>query len=102
MIEAKDSKLAFEILDSVVAIAPELRRSPRPSARNPLLRDQEYSRRTRGSGASYSRGSPGTTGALTGLGVILQEIGEDKRALEAFRPRALAGRSLSRRGSGDG
>ena len=28
-------------------------------------------------------------GALTGLGVILQEIGEDRRALEAFR-RALA------------
>jgi tetratricopeptide (TPR) repeat protein len=87
MIEAKDSKLAFEILDSVIAIAPNFTEA---RAQRATLYYQ-----TKNIPAALSdirvvlAREPRHFAALTGLGVILQEIGENKRALEAFR-RALA------------
>ena len=87
MIEAKDSKLAFELLDSVVEIAPNFAEARAQRATLYYV--------TKNIPAALAdlrvvlAREPRHYGALTGLGVILQEIGEDKRALEAFR-RALA------------
>ncbi len=87
MIEAKDSKLAFELLDSVVEIAPNF-----IEARAQRATLYYVTKNIPGALADLRvviAREPRHYGALTGLGVILQEIGEDKRALEAFR-RALA------------
>ncbi len=87
MIEAKDSKLAFELLDSVVEIAPNFAEARAQRATLYYV--------TKNIPAALAdlrvvlAREPRHYGALTGLGVILQEIGENKRALEAFR-RALA------------
>jgi tetratricopeptide (TPR) repeat protein len=87
MIEAKDSKLAFELLDSIIAIAPNFTEA---WAQRATLR---YVTKDISGALADLRvvlaHEPRHYGALTGLGVILQEIGEDKRALEALR-RALA------------
>jgi tetratricopeptide (TPR) repeat protein len=87
MIEAKDSKLAFELLDSVVEIAPNF-----VEARAQRATLYYVTKNIPGALADLRvviAREPRHYGALTGLGVILQEIGEEKRALEAFR-RALA------------
>ena len=86
MVEAKNSKLAFELLDSVIAIAPNFTEA---WAQRATLR---YATKNIPGALADLRivlaREPRHYGALTGLGVILQEIGDDKRALEAFR-RAL-------------
>jgi tetratricopeptide (TPR) repeat protein len=87
MIAAKDSKLAFELLDSVIEIAPSF-----VEARAQRATLYYVTKNIPGALADLRvvlAREPRHYGALTGLGVILQEIGEDKRALEAFR-RALA------------
>lgn len=87
MIEARDSKLAFELLDSVVAIAPNF-----VEARSQRATLYYETKNIPGALADLRvvlAREPRHYGALMGLGVILQELGEDKRALEAFR-RALA------------
>jgi tetratricopeptide (TPR) repeat protein len=87
MIQAKDSKVAFEILDSVIQIAPSF-----IEARAQRATLYYVTKNIPGALADLRvviAREPRHYGALTGLGVILQEIGEDKRALEAFR-RALA------------
>jgi tetratricopeptide (TPR) repeat protein len=87
MIEAKDSKLAFELLGSVIEIAPNF-----IEARAQRATLYYVTKNIPGALADLRvvlAREPRHYGALTGLGVILQEIGEDKRALEAFR-RALA------------
>ena len=86
-IEAKDSKLAFELLDSIVQIAPNF-----VEARAQRATLYYVTKNISGALADLRvvlAREPRHYGALTGLGVILQEIGEDKRALEVFR-RALA------------
>jgi tetratricopeptide (TPR) repeat protein len=87
MIEAKDNKLAFELLDSIVAIAPNFTEAWSQRA---TLR---YATKNIPGALADLRvvlaREPRHYGALTGLGVILQEIGENKRALEVFW-RALA------------
>jgi tetratricopeptide (TPR) repeat protein len=87
MIQAKDSKVAFEILDSVIQIAPSF-----IEARAQRATLYYVTKNIPGALADLRvviAREPRHYGALMGLGVILQEIGEDKRALEAFR-RALA------------
>jgi Tfp pilus assembly protein PilF len=87
MIAAKDSKIAFELLDSVVEIAPNF-----VEARAQRATLYYVTKNIPGALADLRivlAREPRHYGALMGLGVILQEIGEDKRALEAFR-RALA------------
>jgi len=87
MMEAKDNKLAFELLDSVITIAPNFTEA---WAQRATLRfvTKDIPGALADLRVVLAR-EPRHYGALTGLGVILQEIGEDKRALEAFR-RALA------------
>jgi tetratricopeptide (TPR) repeat protein len=87
MIEAKDSKLAFEILDSVIEIAPNFTEARAQRASLYYL-TQNIPGALADIRVVLAR-EPRHFAALTGLGVILQEIGEKKRALEAFR-RALA------------
>jgi tetratricopeptide (TPR) repeat protein len=87
MMEAKDSKLAFELLGSIIEIAPNF-----IEARAQRATLYYVTKNIPGALADLRvvlAREPRHYGALTGLGVILQEIGEDKRALEAFR-RALA------------
>jgi tetratricopeptide (TPR) repeat protein len=87
MIAAKDSKLAFELLDSVIEIAPNF-----VEARAQRATLYYVTKNIPGALADLRvvlAREPRHYGALMGLGVILQEIGEDKRALEVFR-RALA------------
>jgi tetratricopeptide (TPR) repeat protein len=87
MIEAKDSKLAFELLNSVIEIAPNF-----IEARAQRATLYYVTKNIPGALADLRvvlAREPRHYGALTGLGVILQEIGEDRRALAAFR-RALA------------
>jgi tetratricopeptide (TPR) repeat protein len=87
MIEAKDSKVAFELLESVIEIAPSF-----IEARAQRATLNYVTKNIPGALADLRvvlAREPRHYGALTGLGVILQELGEDKRALEAFR-RALA------------
>jgi tetratricopeptide (TPR) repeat protein len=86
MIEAKDNKVAFELLDSVIEIAPNF-----TEARAQRATLNYMTKNIPGALADLRMvlaREPRHYGALTSLGVILQEIGEDKRALEAFR-RAL-------------
>jgi tetratricopeptide (TPR) repeat protein len=87
MIEARDSKLAFELLDSIVAIVPNF-----VEARSQRATLYYETKNIPGALADLRvvlAREPRHYGALMGLGVILHELGEDKRALEAFR-RALA------------
>jgi tetratricopeptide (TPR) repeat protein len=87
MIEARNSKLAFEFLDAIIDIAPNF-----VEARSQRATLYYETKNIPGALADLRvvlAREPRHYGALMGLGVILQEIGEDKRALEAFR-RALA------------
>jgi tetratricopeptide (TPR) repeat protein len=85
-IEAKDTKLAFELLDAVIAVAPNFTEA---WAQRATLRyiTKDISGALADLRVVLAR-EPRHYAALTGLGMILQELGENKRALEAFR-RAL-------------
>jgi len=87
MIEAKESKLAFELLDSIIEIAPDFAEAR--AQRATLYYVTKNIPAALADLRMVLAHEPRHYGALTGLGVILQEIGENKRALEAFR-RALA------------
>ena len=85
--DAKDIDLAIKLLNSVIDIRPDFleawnRRATLYYMRKdfgPAITDIQH---------VLSR-EPRHFGALSGLGIILQEIGDDKRALDAFR-RAVA------------
>ena len=85
--EAKDTGLAIELLDAVVALAPYFVEGWNRRA------TLHYQRKDFGSAlndlAETLAREPRHFGALVGLGLILQDIGQDKQALEAFR-QALA------------
>jgi Tfp pilus assembly protein PilF len=84
---AKDKRLALELLDSVVSIAPNFveARAQRAS----LYYESKDIPRALADLRVIVAKDPKHYQALTGLGVIFQEIGEDKLALDAFR-RAVA------------
>ncbi len=86
-VEDKDLDLALKLLDAVVKIKPDYVEAWNRRATIYYMR-KDY-------GHSIAdirevlRREPRHFGALTGLGLILQDIGDDKQALEVYR-RALA------------
>jgi tetratricopeptide (TPR) repeat protein len=86
-IEEKDLDLALKLLDAIVKIKPDYVEAWNRRATIYYMK-KDY-------GRSFSdirrvlKLEPRHFGALTGLGLILQDIGDDKQALEVYR-RALA------------
>ena len=85
--EAKELDLAIQLLDAVVEIKPDYVEAWNRRATIFFMK-KDYGRALQDIRQVLAR-EPRHFGALTGLGVIMQEFGEDKLALEAFR-RALA------------
>jgi tetratricopeptide (TPR) repeat protein len=86
-IEAKDGALAIQLLGSIIEIKPDYIEAWNRRA-TLFFTMKEYGR-AMADIQEVLRREPRHFGALSGLGLILQEIGEDKQALDAYR-RALA------------
>ena len=82
-VDGKDVDLALRLLDAVVDLNPDYLEGWNRRA------TLYYMRRDFGRSLADIRRvlalEPRHFGALTGLGLIMQELGDDKRALEAFR-----------------
>ena len=85
-IEAKDLELAIKLLDSIIDIRPSYIEAWNRRATIFYMR-KEYTRSMADIRQVLAL-EPRHFGAISGLGMILQEFGDDKRALDAFR-RAL-------------
>jgi len=85
-IEAKDTDLAIKLLDGIVKIRPDYVEGWNRRATLYYMK-KEYGR-SLADIREVLRREPRHFGALAGLGLILQDIGDDKRALDAYR-RAL-------------
>ena len=85
-IEANDLNLAVQLLDAVVKIKPDYIEAWNRRATIHYMR-KEFGESLQDIRQVLIR-EPRHFGALSGLGMILQEFGDEKRALEAFR-RAL-------------
>jgi tetratricopeptide (TPR) repeat protein len=85
--EAKDLDLAVELLDSIVELKPDYVEAWNRRATIFFMK-KDYGRALADIRQVLAR-EPRHFGALSGLGLIMQEFGDDKRALEMFR-RALA------------
>jgi tetratricopeptide (TPR) repeat protein len=85
--DAKETKLAIQLLDAVVEMRPDYIEAWNRRATLHFA-NKDYGRSVADIRQVLAR-EPRHFGALTGLGVIMQELGEEKLALEAFR-RALA------------
>jgi len=83
----KDLDLAIKLLDAVIDIRPDFAEAWNRRATIYYLK-KDFGRALADIRAVLAR-EPRHFGALSGLGIILQELGDDKRALEVFR-RALA------------
>jgi tetratricopeptide (TPR) repeat protein len=83
----KDYDLAIKLLDAVIALKPDYAEAWNRRATVYYL-EKDYGRALADIGEVLAR-EPRHFGALSGLGLILQEIGDDKHALEAYS-RALA------------
>lgn len=86
-IEAKDTDLAIVLLSSIIEIKPDYIEAW--NRRATLYFAQKEYGRALGDIQQVLTREPRHFGALTGLGLILQEMGDDKQALEVYR-RALA------------
>lgn len=86
-IEAKDTELAVTLLDSIIKIKPDYVEAWNRRATIFYLK-KDYGR-SLADIREVLRREPRHFGALAGLGLILQDIGDDKQALEVYR-RALA------------
>ena len=84
--EAKEFKTAMELLDSIIQINPRYTEAWARRATLHFVRKDIY--RSLADIRVVLALEPRHYQALAGLGVILQDIGEEKRALEAYR-RAL-------------
>ena len=86
-LEGKDTDLALKLLDAIVKIKPDYVEAWNRRA------TIYYSKKDFGKAIAdigeVLRLEPRHFGALSGLGMMLQELGDDKRALDAYR-RALA------------
>src|ERR1700678_3319052 len=85
--DAQQMDVALKLLDAVIKLRPDYvegwnRRATRYYLRNDYARSLEDTEQV------LVR-EPRHFGALAGLGMIMQDIGDEKRALEAFR-KALA------------
>lgn len=85
--DAKEYDLAIRLLDSVVALKPDYVEAWNRRATIYYLK-QDYPHALADLAEVLAR-EPRHFGALSGLGLILQEIGDDKDALDAYR-KALA------------
>jgi len=86
-IEAKDTKLAVQLLDSIIEIKPNYIEAWNRRA-TLFFALKDYGRAMADIREVLNR-EPRHFGALAGLGMILEEVGEDKLALDAYR-KALA------------
>lgn len=86
-VEAKDLDLAVKLLDSVVKIKPDYVEGWNRRATIFYMR-KDYGRALNDIREVLKR-EPRHFGALAGFGLILQDIGDDKQALEVYR-RALS------------
>ena len=98
-IDDKDYDLALKLLDAIIDIKPDYVEAWNRRATIYYL-NKDYGHALADIREVLAR-EPRHFGALSGLGMILQDIGDDKHALEAFR-RALADRSASREDPGHG
>ena len=85
--EAKDYAAALDFLDRVVIMQPDFAEGWNKRATVYFLMD-DYSKSIADIGKTLAL-EPRHFGALSGLGMIMREIGEDKRAIEAYQ-QALA------------
>jgi len=85
--DEKDTALALQLLDAVIELKPDYVEAWNRRATIHFA-NKEYAKSVADIRQVLAR-EPRHFGALTGLGVIMQEFGEEKLALEAFR-RALA------------
>jgi len=85
--DGKDYDLAIKLLDAIIAIKPDYVEAWNRRATVYYLKD-DIARSIADIREVLSR-EPRHFGALSGLGLILQDIGDDKDALEAYR-KALA------------
>ena len=86
-VEAKDVDLAVTLLDAIVKIRPDYTEGWNRRATIYYMK-KDYGRALADI-RQVLRREPRHFGALSGLGLILQDIGDDKQALEVYR-RALA------------
>ena len=86
-IEGKDNSLAIELLTAVIGLKPDYVEGWNRRA-TLYFASKDYGKAVADIREVLAR-EPRHFGALTGLGIIMQEFGQDKLALEAFR-RALA------------
>ncbi len=86
-VEAKDLDLAIKLLDAIVKIKPKYVEAWNRRATIYYMK-KDYGRALADI-REVLRREPRHFGALSGLGLILQDIGDDKQALEVYR-RALA------------
>jgi tetratricopeptide (TPR) repeat protein len=82
-VEAKDLDLALKLLNSLIKIRPDYVEAWNRRATIYFMKN-EYGKSIADI-REVLRREPRHFGALAGLGLILQEIGDDKRALEVFR-----------------
>jgi tetratricopeptide (TPR) repeat protein len=85
-IDGQDLDLALRLLDSIVDLSPNFAEAWNRRATVYFLK-KDYGRALQDLQQVLAR-EPRHFGALAGLGMIMQEFGDDKRALEIFR-RAL-------------
>ncbi len=85
--DAKQISVAIKLLDSIVALRPDYIEGWNRRATLMYMQDR-YDDALQDLRQVLQR-EPRHFGALVGLGMIMQELGEDKRALEAYR-KALA------------
>jgi tetratricopeptide (TPR) repeat protein len=85
--DAQDAELALKLLDSIIEIRPDYVEAWNRRATIYYMR-KDYARSMADIRQVLLR-EPRHFGAISGLGMILQEFGDEKRALDAFR-RALA------------
>ena len=86
-IEAKDEDLAIKLLDGIVKIKPDYIEAW--NRRATLYYGKKDYGRSLADIREVLKREPRHFGALMGLGMILQDVGDDKQALEVYR-RALA------------
>jgi tetratricopeptide (TPR) repeat protein len=83
MIEAKDYDVSLELLDAVIELSPDFTEAYAQRATVHYLKKDLY--RSLSDLRVVIAREPRHFTALAGLGVILQDIGEEKRALDAYR-----------------
>jgi tetratricopeptide (TPR) repeat protein len=85
-IEQNDADLAIQLLDAIIELKPDYAEAWNRRA-TLYFEKHDYGRAMSDIAQVLAR-EPRHFGALTGLGMILEDVGDNKRALEAFR-RAL-------------